>query len=244
MRRSFLVFLILMLPFSAAQASDKERFITANILAVFYHELGHAVIDVEDLPIFGQEEDAADVFSIYMIDAIYEAAPATDFAYDTARGFMAEAQLADRNGEEEDWSGMHGPSEQRYYNTVCLFYGADPNGRSRFARDMGLPMERAATCPEEFDQADHSWGRVLDDLMARGGGDSLRFIGPPTASRAAEILAEEAAFLNEVLRLASPIAVVVEPCGEANAYYDPATREIQFCEEYEDHFEDMAQWVN
>lgn len=243
MRRFLWVPVVGALPCGMAQASEKEDFITANILAVFYHELGHAVIDVEDLPIFGQEEDAADVFSIYMIDAIYETAPATDFAYHTARGFRAEAELADRHGEEEDWSGMHGSSEQRYYNTVCIFYGGDPDGRVGFARDLGLPEERADSCAEEFEQADHSWGRVLDDLMARGGGDSLRFIGPPDASRTAEILAEEVTFLNDVLRLENPIGVVVEPCGEANAYYDPAAREIQFCEEYEAHFEDMARWV-
>lgn len=53
-----------------AQSPEQDRFIAANILAVFYHELGHAVIDVEDLPIYGQEEDAADVFSIFMIDAL------------------------------------------------------------------------------------------------------------------------------------------------------------------------------
>ncbi|MEL7254181.1 MAG: DUF4344 domain-containing metallopeptidase [Pseudomonadota bacterium] len=243
MCRCFVTALIWGLSFGAAHASDKEDFITANILAVFYHELGHAVIDVEDLPIFGQEEDAADVFSIYMIDAIYEAGPAMAFAYDTARGFMAEAELAERNGEEEDWSGMHGSSEQRYYNAVCIFYGGDPDTRAGFARDLGLPEDRAERCAEEFDQADHSWGRVLDDLMARGGGNSLRFQGRVSGSRAADILAEEAAFLNEVLRLSSPIRVVVEPCGEANAYYDPAAREIQFCEEYEGHFEDMAGWV-
>ncbi|MEM6588323.1 MAG: DUF4344 domain-containing metallopeptidase [Pseudomonadota bacterium] len=243
MRVLIMMILLGCLAFGAAQASEKERFVTANILAVFYHELGHAVIDVEELPIFGQEEDAADVFSIYMIDAIYEAAPATEFAYGTARGFMAETEMADRNGEEEDWSGTHGPSEQRYYNAICIFYGADPGARSRFARDLGLPRDRAESCAEEYEQADDSWGRVLDDLMGRGGGNSLRFIGPPTASRAAEILAEEAAFLNEVLRLASPITVSVMPCGEANAYYDPLAREIQFCEEYETHFEDLVRLV-
>ncbi|MEM7732601.1 MAG: DUF4344 domain-containing metallopeptidase [Pseudomonadota bacterium] len=243
MRATFMMILVGWLPLSAAQASEKERFIAANILAVFYHELGHAVIDVEDLPIFGQEEDAADVFSIYMIQAIYEEVPATEFAYDTALGFRAEADLADRNGQEDDLSGTHGPSEQRYYNAICIFYGADPAVRTGFARDLGLPRERAESCEEEYEQADHSWGRVLDDLMARGAGDSLRFVGSHNASFAAEILAEEAAFLNAVLQLAIPIGVVVEPCGEANAFYDPATREIQFCEEYEAHFEDLSRWV-
>jgi len=44
-----------------------------NLLAIFYHELGHAVIHQMGVPIFGQEEDAADALSILLIDALYEA---------------------------------------------------------------------------------------------------------------------------------------------------------------------------
>ena len=48
----------------SAENSEERVFLTANILGIFYHEFGHAVIDIEDVPIFGQEEDAADVFSM------------------------------------------------------------------------------------------------------------------------------------------------------------------------------------
>ena len=46
-----------------AGASEEDGFVTSNLISVFYHELGHAVIDTMQVPIFGQEEDAADVFS-------------------------------------------------------------------------------------------------------------------------------------------------------------------------------------
>ena len=40
--------------FLAAPAftQDTTDFVEANILGIFYHELGHAVIDLEELPIF------------------------------------------------------------------------------------------------------------------------------------------------------------------------------------------------
>jgi len=57
------------LPAGAQEPSD---FVESNILGIFYHELGHAVIDTENVPIFGQEEDAADVFSIFMVDALFD----------------------------------------------------------------------------------------------------------------------------------------------------------------------------
>ncbi|EAQ14442.1 putative metallopeptidase DUF4344 [Maritimibacter alkaliphilus HTCC2654] len=57
---------------SLAVAQDVEAFVESNILATLYHELGHALIDIQDVPIFGQEEDAADVLSILLVDAFWE----------------------------------------------------------------------------------------------------------------------------------------------------------------------------
>ena len=43
------------------KALDDETlgYIESNTLAIFYNELGHALIDVLNIPIYGQEEDAA-----------------------------------------------------------------------------------------------------------------------------------------------------------------------------------------
>jgi hypothetical protein len=228
---------------AAAQTHAHEQFVRSNILAVFYHELGHAVIDIEDLPIFGQEEDAADVFSVFMIHSLFEEEAAQGLAFDAAYGFRAEAEFAEHTGQDEIWWGTHGANAQRFYNSVCIFYGANPRARGAFAEDMGLPEERADYCHEEFDQADHSWGSVLDELIERGAGQSLQFEGLGTGSLAAELLAYEAEFLNGELQLASPLRIVVEECGVANAFYDPSERLIIFCTEFEDYFKDMARWL-
>ena len=68
-----------------------SAFVEANILGIFYHELGHAVIDLEGVPIFGQEEDAADVFSIYLIHSLFEEEAAQSLAHDASFGFWGEA---------------------------------------------------------------------------------------------------------------------------------------------------------
>ena len=44
------------------------------------------------VPIFGQEEDVADVFSLLLIDEVFEPESANIIAYDAAFGFHAEAQ--------------------------------------------------------------------------------------------------------------------------------------------------------
>jgi hypothetical protein len=127
---------------------------------------------------------------------------------------------------------VHGPDEQRFYNTVCLFYGADPDNRDDYAEDMGLPEDRADYCPDEFDQAWDAWGGVLDEVTARGGGETLTLVGPAPGI-AGEMLTEEVAALNEILQLSRPLEVRVEACDEANAFYDPSETAIIFCTEYE-----------
>ena len=54
-----------------AGASEEDGFVTSNLISFVYHEFGHAVIDTMQVPIFGQEEDAADVFSLLLIDEIF-----------------------------------------------------------------------------------------------------------------------------------------------------------------------------
>lgn len=219
-------------------ANASEDFIAANTLGIFYHELAHAIIDIEGVPIFGQEEDAADVFSILLVDALFEADTAVTLAYDIADGFWAEA-LEREEDEEPAWWDTHGPDEQRFYNTVCLFYGANPETREGFAEDMELPEDRAETCPDEYDQAISAWGAVLDEMEGRGGGETLKFDGGD-GSLSAEILSDEIKELNATMSLAQPVTIRMESCGEANAFYDPGATEIIYCTEFEDHLERIA----
>lgn len=224
-------------------AQEESSFVEANILGIFYHELGHAVIDIESVPIFGQEEDAADVFSIYLIDAFYEEETAQALAYEAAFGFLGEAESRMSETDEIPWWDTHGADEQRYYNTVCIFYGADPEARHEMATDLGLPQDRAEYCPEEFDQANASWGAVLDDLIERGPGQSIRF-EQEDDSLTDQILAQEIEALNSELSLSQPLNVRVESCGEANAFYDPQDRSIIFCTEFEDHLRHLERILN
>lgn len=228
------------LGFTPAIADDAavDDFVSSNIIGIFYHELGHALIDVEGLPIFGQEEDAADVASIFLIDAFFEEESAQSMAYAAALGFWAEAEAY--RGDDVPYWDVHGPDEQRFYNTVCLFYGADPDTRADFAEELGLPEERAEYCPGEYDQAAASWGAVLDDLSVDEGALTLIYEGG-TDSLTESLIAEEVAFLNSHLALSQDVVITVESCGEANAFYDPEDKAVIMCSEFEDELYRLAE---
>lgn len=237
-----LVACLLISPFSASADEEIEAFVEANILAIFYHELGHALIDIEGVPIFGQEEDAADVFSIFLVDELYEDDSAEAIAYDTAWGFLGEAILRDEFGEDVDWWDTHGPDEQRYFNTICIFFGADPDGRAELAEELALPEDRAESCPDEYDQAADAWGAILDEIWTDAGDVSITFDFDPGAkdSLTYAVVSAEVAHLSEELSVSEPLTVVVKACGEANAWYDPSELEIVMCTDFEAHLRDMA----
>lgn len=217
-----------------------QGFVESNLLGIFYHEFGHALIDILDLPIFGQEEDAADVLSVFLMSELFEEETAVQLAYDTAFGFLGEAEQVD----EVAYWGVHGPDLQRYYNLVCLFYGANPEERDDVAEDLGLPEERAEYCPDEYDQAAHSWGGALDQITASQGGNSIRFgdfeTGTDGAVVTANVITEEINALNQEFNLPSPLTVHVIPCDEANAFYDPVDQSVTMCTEFADSLVEMA----
>jgi len=211
-----------------------EDFVAANLISIFYHELGHAFIDIMKLPIFGQEEDAADVLSALLIDAWFEEDTAVRIAYATASGFLGDG---DSNAPDEvAYWDVHGPDLQRYYTFVCLFYGANPKARKAVAKDLKLPDGRAETCEEEFGLANDSWGPVVDELVDNGAGRSVRFLADHRTDAhgklTADVIAEEVKSMNAKMSLPKRLLVKVEPCGAVNAFYDAKAREIIMCTEF------------
>lgn len=219
-----------------------HEYLTSNLLAIYYHELGHALIDVMKLPIFGQEEDAADVLSVFLIDALWDGDRAIQMAYHTADGFLG---VADDNADSEPiYWGVHGLDLQRYYTFVCLFYGADPDARKRMADDLKLPEYRQRTCRNEYEQARDSWGAVIGRLKENGPGRSIRLLSDHRVDEfgrfTAEVMAAEIAQMNKDLSLPKRILVRVEECGTVNAFYNSKTREIIMCTEFAEYLAEIA----
>ena len=217
---------------------DKKTsdFVAANLIAVLYHEFGHALIDIMKLPIFGQEEDAADVLSAVLIHEIFKEETAVRIARATAFGFLGDKPIEKALNEQPAFWDVHGTDLQRYYTFVCLFYGANPTQRREIARELQLPDGRAETCVEEFELANNSWGPVLDQLRDNGAGRTIRFLADHRTDEfgklTADVMRMEVTELNSDLSLPKRLLVRVEPCDTVNAFYDPKSREIIMCTEF------------
>lgn len=232
MLRTLAVSLLLAAP---AHADGAQDFVTANIISTLYHEFGHALIHLTDAAVLGREEDAADILSVVLLDQFWEEDAAESITALTALSF----ELAAQEAEEPAYWDVHGLDMQRYYNQVCLFYGADPDTRASLAEEFALPKERADTCVEEFDLAAASWAAVLDPLVAAKPGKSIGFDGE-TSSDIGALIADEVRELNESYTLPKPVTVSLTTCGEENAFYDAETSTVTICTEYVEFLERQA----
>ena len=126
----------------------------SETLFVLLHEMGHSLISVLELPLLGQEEDAADQFAAYVMSSEHVLAlwAARLWNHGNSRN-----QLVPLGA----FSDQHGLGPQRYFNILCWTYGADPPGRAFVAQLSSLPAERARTCPNEYNLMRTSWERLL-----------------------------------------------------------------------------------
>jgi hypothetical protein len=148
--------------FSEYPADEAKDAIIGSVVSTFLHEAGHALIDQLELPMVGREEDAADQLSTVILVASGEEGNA--MAIEGAYSFIAESEAGDDEEETPFWD-EHSLDEQRFYNSICLIYGSDPDGWDDLVGEDDLPEERAERCPDEYALISSSWNRLLEPYL-------------------------------------------------------------------------------
>jgi hypothetical protein len=150
------------------EAEEGGEALAGATLFTFFHELGHALIDLYDLPITGREEDAVDqLATMILLEGGEEGEMA---ALNGAWSFLTEEAEEDAEQEEEEEEELafwdeHSLDEQRFYNIVCWSYGKNPEGFQYLVDDETLPEGRAERCPAEYDRMSRSWDALLDPYV-------------------------------------------------------------------------------
>ena len=135
-----------------------------NILTeVFYHEIGHAIVDVYNLPYTGLEENVADQFAALILSLTYDAETGhtigQDMLFDVASSYFWSEQ---RDGGPPAYWDTHGTNMQRFYNISCWAYGADPDyNQDLLSGEYGLPEDRVQWCEGEYDKIDQAFSSLL-----------------------------------------------------------------------------------
>ncbi|MFL6817203.1 MAG: DUF4344 domain-containing metallopeptidase [Bradyrhizobium sp.] len=132
--------------------------IVGPTLEVFLHEVGHAVIDYLSVPVLGREEDAADQFAAYVLLQFAES-DARRLIYGVAYSYNIDA--AKPSTKKNPFADEHGLPAQRFYNVLCMAYGADSKLFADVVEKQYLPSERAEGCADEYDQVIRALNKLI-----------------------------------------------------------------------------------
>lgn len=227
----WLIFLFPALLACPASAQDPDAQLQNAARFVIYHEIAHVIVYQEELPIFGQEEQAADVGAVLMTGRFHDRETATDIIQAAADMFLGWAP-DDRNALDL-WT-THRVSEQRYYNILCLFFGENTSQRDFLVDAAELPNDRRENCSEEYIQADRSWGEVLDNMSPTQRAESFTLsVSTDFAPLLEDMLHDDIATLNYFIRLQRPIEIELRTCVSPDAFFDPRQNKITICAQFE-----------
>jgi Putative metallopeptidase len=130
------------------------------------HETGHAMFDLLSVPIFGYQEDAADQFAGYII-LQFGKVDARRLILGAAHSYKKYVQNPTVTAPLTAFSDEHGPPAQRFYNLLCLAYGADRVLFADFVEQNYLPKERAKICRGQYGELTYAFHQLIAPHLDR-----------------------------------------------------------------------------
>jgi hypothetical protein len=126
----------------------------------FAHEMGHAVFDLLAVPNFGGQEDAADRFAAYII-LHFGPEDAKRLIMGAAYGYRPFMEHPRVSVPLKVFSDAHNPPPERYYNLLCIAYGAQPQLFAEVVTNKLLPEQRVPRCRMEYGEVDYAFQKTV-----------------------------------------------------------------------------------
>ena len=228
------------------------EFVVGNLEYLLIHEIGHFVIAEREIPIVGPLENAADYIATLALIREQPLDPlrsdrALRFLVATAQGFEEAWRTGVSVGAEVPYWGAHALTIQRYYQILCLLYGSDPERFAHAAEVASLPAARALGCVTEYARAASAYEWLLASYGRKPGdgeGAAIEIVYEPPhtrtstrvleAVRAIDLFERVSERLRARFTLREPFKLVTRTCGESQAAWLPADRELVICYELVD----------
>ena len=125
----------------------RESMIVGAFVQSLLKEVALAVFDILEVPVWGREDDAADKLAGFIM---------VQFGKEVAQRVLIGAawffEASDRTWTGTDFASVQAPEAQRFYNYLCIAFGADPATFKFLLDNNVLPLQRAQRCAGEFFQ--------------------------------------------------------------------------------------------
>jgi len=240
-------------PTSSPLIMDQNTYVMGNVFFFIYHELGHALVELGELPMLGRHEDAVDAFA--MVELITQLNdPETDpearerlvsYAYASIDQWLKSAvEFGDPTADT--YFGVHSLDRQRFFRTACLAFGGSSDDFAGIEDAFDLNTLFLEDCRERYFEASDGWTYTLNNfgILESGRGsarDDITFEFLPAereqharwqsvASNWIDLDRVQQSF-SRSFRLSRPVHITFESCGEENAFYYPHNNSVSICYE-------------
>lgn len=174
---------------------EPDDVVRGTIIAIFLHEMGHALFDLLNIPVLGREEDAADHVATYVLLNLDKG--------DARKVILAvlygvELRARDEKPTREHYADVHSLTAQRLFNVMCLAYGSDQESFAELVDKDHLPKERAEGCWAEYDQVTHAVSTLIRphvDPVRRKDALAQKWLAPP-AKKPARVREKQSGTVN------------------------------------------------
>jgi hypothetical protein len=170
---------------TAKNDTELGNAVLGALIFSFFHESGHGLIDILDIPAVGREEDSVDQLATLILIAAGDSG--VNMALSGAYWFHLQAE----NGHKTPFWDEHAFDGQRFYNILCLIYGSDPGKYARFVSAGNLPKDRALRCSEEYAKINKAWEKLLQPHLTNGAAINIDYKPKVPASEAPKKTSED-----------------------------------------------------
>ena len=158
-----------------AQSEEELQQIVGDATTfTFFHELGHGLVDILQLPATGKEEDAVDQLSTFVL-LTTDQREGGRTVLNGAQWFWNNFQATRESGtniEKLNWADEHSMDGARAFNIMCWTYGSDPQKYTSLV-NAPLPEARAVRCPTEYNKLSRAWLNLLKPYLKDAGRRAL-----------------------------------------------------------------------
>lgn len=251
-----------------SSAYDPRFFVESNLEFTLLHELSHAVIELNDIPVLGGNERAADQIAIMLM--IMTSHGFDETLFDKMLSISGEWMIEWREDIKRHplafWD-VHPLAIQRFYDVTCLVYGAAPDKLEKIRKETWLPIERAWECDKEYTKNrqallwladnysyvsfDRNW-QLFQKEQHPPADEVVKIQFIPTSNVAYEPImdwlmsSQRLKYLidrtNQILKLPEPVTIYFETqCSGPDAWWNPAINGIVICYSLIEQFQNNAQ---
>ena len=147
---------------SSTDPNDLASLVTGGVVEEVLHRMALAILQVFDIPVWGRQEDAADMLGAFLMMQ-FDERTANVVLLGAAQLFVYKTSALGK----VDYASDVSPPAQRFYNFLCIAVGNDLLDFGGLVEKGLLPKERAQGCRDEYEKVRRAFDmRVMPHVDA------------------------------------------------------------------------------